>query len=160
MGTDVQFVAATLEHAAVLARTMRAEDVAEVLAADGSTPLVAIERSLEASNQATTCLFDGKVAFMFGVSVLRRESLLGAPTLGVVWNLTSEEVNRRPKTFWRWTKPVIRTLLGYCPRLVNAIDARHGPALRWAARAGAEFGNPVPQGPYGLLFVPFLFRRQ
>jgi hypothetical protein len=59
----------------------------------------------------------------------------------------------------RLARRVLVELLEHYEVLTNAIDGRHGDALRFAMLLGADFGPPFGLAPSGLPFVPFTFRR-
>jgi hypothetical protein len=158
LAVEVTFARATRAHALELAANMRDEDVLEVLAGGAASPLAAIEDSLALSDLAFAMLFGGQVAALFGVQPLEVGTHLGPPTRGCVWVLTAQVTNKHPGAYLKHSRPVVAAMLDYCPDLSNFIDARHGPALRWAKWVGAELGEPVPFGPHGALFVPFRVR--
>lgn len=146
----VSIVPATADHARALAPRVRAAEAAEVQAAAGHTPLEAILDALAQSDLAFTALFDGEVACMWGATPIRRSAVAGR--IGAAWLLTSDLVERHPKTFWRGCKAELAYLFGSYDVLVNAIDARYDKSIRWAARLGAELDAPEPYGAEGRPF--------
>lgn len=158
MGTDVQVVPATEEHAAALAPNLRAEDVAEVLACGSPSGLFALQHSLRTSDMAWALLFDGEVAALFGFTE-HRNTACGGSGVGVAWALTGNAVARHPKVFLRVSRDVLSLLLEHCGVLVNWVDARYRGALRWLEWLGFEV-KPATSGPQGMLFHPVVARRQ
>jgi hypothetical protein len=155
---QVEVRPATFEDARELAPRLRPEEVAEVLASGGHTPLEALEEGLRASEEAWTALFDGQVACVWGVAPLY-STMLGGRT-GCVWLLTSDLIERFPKAFWRGCLFLLPDLFRRWDCLVNAIDARHEKALRWARRLGFPLLPPHPFGLEGQPFQAFSVRKE
>ncbi len=153
--TSMEIVPATLAHAHELAPLMREEDVAEVQAAAGFSPLEGLLESLAVSSISRTLLFDGKVAAIFGVAPM--DALEG---VGSVWMLTGEGISRNPFLFLRICRAQIQGLLEQWPVLVYAIDARYERAIRWAKWVGCEMSEATPYGIENRVFVPFVLRRR
>jgi hypothetical protein len=155
---EVLIVDATEAHARALAPRMRPAEVDEVRASGGRAPLGALLAALEISAVARTALFDGEVACMWGVVTLRRSSLVGS--VGAAWLLTSDLVERYPKVFWRGCKAELPLLFESWDLLVNAIDARHEKAIRWARRLGFPLAEAEAFGAEGLPFRTFRARKE
>lgn len=156
----VEIVPATTEHAYELAPRMRAAEVDEVCASGRHTPLGALLAGLEVSDLRFTALFDGQVACMWGVVPMRRSSLVGR--IGAVWLLTSDLVEQHPKTFWKHCRRELARLFGPggYDLLVNAIDARHDKAVRWARRLGFPLEDAAAFGAEQLPFHWFRVRKE
>lgn len=152
---EIAIVPATFEHAREMAPRMREADAREVLAHSGRSPLSALQQAVACSDIAKAALFDGQVAALFGVATLQLESVLLGPRIGSIWMLTSDLVERYPKAFHRAARRELDALhASGWPLLVNAIDARHEQALRWARRIGFRVGDPIPYGVEKLPFHP------
>lgn len=149
---DVHVLEATLAHAVELAPRLRAADAAEVRASGGYAPLEALEVALASSAVAGTLLIDGQVAAMFGACAVS-----GTRNLGVAWALTGQMVDRHRREFMRVSREQLHQLLRIWPFLVNRVDARYEPALRWARWLGASVGPPVPFGVEKRPFHTVLF---
>jgi hypothetical protein len=156
--TTVRIVSATRELAAELAPHVRPDEVAEVLAMDGATPLEALLAGLELSDPVRAALFDGEVAAIWGVVPGGKSVLRGR--VGVAWMLTSAAVERHPKAFWRGCRAELPKLFERYDTLANAIDARHRKALGWACRLGFQLGQPAPMGIAALPFARFIVRKE
>lgn len=148
-------VEARPEHADALARTMRAEDRAEVWATAHVDPRKGLEMSLSSSLYAWTWLVDGQPACMFGVS---SESILSG--IGKPWLLTGDLLDRQWPVFARHCRPFIRKMSDDFPKLENWVDARYRKAIRWLTWAGFYVFPPAPYGPDNLPFCRFeMYRR-
>jgi hypothetical protein len=147
-------VLATREHAEALARTMRAEDVAECHAG-GLAPLAALVQSVDTSDVAYAALVDGQVGAMFGVGQLAGVD----EPVGHVWFLTGASFARHPRPFVRIARWVVAHMLQLYPVLFNIIDFRYTAAVRWAKWLGFDVGEPMPFGPAGVPFVSARLRR-
>lgn len=148
MGADVSIRQATPEDAAFLAEHLRPVEVEEVRAATGQEPLQAILAGLRDSAECWSLLFDNELAGIWGV-------VPASDGVGVAWLLTTDLVERRAKTFWRACLVLAPAVLKHWPLLINAIDARHTKALRWAKRLGFKLEAPEPFGVAGMPFCRF-----
>jgi hypothetical protein len=157
MAVDVIVSLATSEDAAEVGRRMRQADADEVRASSGEEPGAVAQDSVEASVEAYAVRFDGVLAFVWGVAEL--PGAVDGRRVGVAWLLTTALVEEQPKAFWRYCLETLPPLLERWDVLVNAIDARHVQALRWARRLGFCLGGPAPFGAAGLPFVGFSVTR-
>lgn len=147
---DVVTVPARVEHALVLATTMRQKDIRE-LAACGQQPLDGLLHALS-QGEGWALLYRDVVGAMLGrVPVPGRDA-------AEVWLLTGELFQQHPKAFIRALKALLADTLERFGEVGNVIDGRYTEALRLAAALGASFGSPVQIG--GIPFVPFNIRRQ
>lgn len=154
MGADLRILPAQDWHAFVMAPGMRQLDALEMKASCGLEPLEGLRYAIGVSSSAWAAISDDDILAIFGVVPLN--VLAGEAS---VWCLTSEGVNDLPFAFLRKSKQVVAELLSAWSVLVNMVDVRHGPALRWLRWLGAEVHAPVPHGPEGLPFCPIVFRR-
>lgn len=150
----VEFVQATQEHLSELARTMRPEDVQEVVSL-GDTPQRALEESYQRSILVHAALIDGEVAAVWGI--VPWEGATGQ--IANVWMLSGGVVNRRKRAFLQGSRKVLGGLLSMYPVLVAYIGAEHQKAIRWARWLGMEVRRPVPMGNRGALFHTAIARR-
>lgn len=153
MGVNVEIVPASTEAAVELAANMRAADAAEVAASHGLDPLSAVVHSMTISAEAWAVYFNGKIACVWGVCPLRDGLLTGR--VGSVWMLSAKTVERFKVTFFRWSRKILAAALDRWDELVNVVDARYHRAIKWGARLGFVYGEPVRFGPSDFLFVPF-----
>lgn len=153
MSPNLVVIPSVEAHAHALAPEMRAADATEVMAGEERTPLEALLVALARSDRPRTALINGEVAAMWGVAPVE-------DTVGVVWMLTGKPVDVEPYLFMRRCKEELRNLFedGW-ETLVQAIDARHAKAVRWARWMGFEVLEPVPFGTQGLPFHPVRMRR-
>jgi len=155
---DFEIVPARSAHAEALAPRMRPAEVLEIRASGNHSPLGALLKGLETSSIARTALWDGEVACIWGVAPLRTSLLVGR--VGAAWLLTSDLVERHPRAFWRGCRAELARLFESYDMLVNAIDARHGQAVRWARRLGFRLEDPQAFGGEGVPFHQFRVRRE
>lgn len=146
--------------AEVLAATMRAADVAEVLASDGETPLESLRRSVAMSRAAWSTEIGGELAAMCGVVDGPRRALLGLTEYDTIWLLTGRAVDRHRFAYVRVVKQFLEAILRIHPVLACMVDARHGQMLRMARTLRAEICPAVPWGASGLLFHAVIWRSQ
>jgi hypothetical protein len=136
--------AATAWHALQLAPRVREVERAEVMASHGETVLHALMRGIRDSDESTAVYFDGELALIFGIENIPQPNSVLSVRTGGVWMLTTELVEKYPKTFYRACKSEIAELLGRWDILTNAIDIRHNKAIRWATHLGLPLRKPEP----------------
>lgn len=135
---------ATRADIANLAMNLRKEDRDELLASDGPDVYETILDSFERSEESCVLLIDGELACAWGV--VRSPFGLGSVADGVVWMLSTNVVEKKPKAFWQMSKRVLPELVGRWGMLVNAIDVRHEKAIRWGKRLGFRFTKVAISG--------------
>lgn len=143
---------ATEADAAMLAINMRHEDREEVIASDGPDVHATVLESIRRSEEAWALTIGGELACVWGI--VRSPFGLGSVADGVVWMLSTNVVERNPKSFWRECKRVVPELTQKWGMLVNAIDTRHTKAIRWGHRLGFRF-TKVEE--FGIAKKPFAF---
>lgn len=153
MRAELRFVPATAEHAAELARTMRAGDRAEAWAIERRAPLDALLDALSRSSRAWTAFVDGEVAAMFGVIEIDLLTRTGS-----LWFLTGAAVDAHKRVLLRAAPPTLAALRREWDVLLNVVDARYAGALSLLRWLGAEIHPPEPMGPGGVPFRRFLWR--
>lgn len=154
---EIRFVPATVEHAELLARTMRQDDVAEVHALGGEPRQMLLD-GLARSAVVMSVFYGVELGAMCGVEVWPRgETLLGRTEIGAIWSLTSSTFGRYPVAFTKAARLAVDALLERWPLLCNLVDGRYAGAQRLIEHLGGEFGAPVMVG--GQPFLPFRFRR-
>src|SRR3990167_10508660 len=131
-------VPATLDHAAVLAVSMREADAQEAWAACRFRPLEALTISVLASRDPKAGVVDGRVACMFGVAI---PSLLG---MARPWLLGSNELPRHSRIFLRRSRAYVEGLKVEFPYMGNYVDARNTESIRWLRWLGFNIYRPAP----------------
>lgn len=135
---------ATFAHCQQMAPLLRVEDVEELRAATGDTPIGALTKSLEISVAAFTLCIDGEPVAMYGVAPQETN-----PDVGVVWLLGTEKLRKYPKLFWKTALQELPKLGTYFPVLINAVDSKYEKALRFARRLGFQIRASAPYGVDG-----------
>ena len=138
----------TPEDAYDLAPRLRKEDVEEVFAINGCSPLQALLDGLKGSDECLTIMWDDRVVGMFGVAPLTKD-------LGAIWLLASDDL---PKIRWKFlkeTRPWVQYFLTKYPRLTNMVDARNEVHIKWIKWAGFTFTNRTEVLPSGVPFLEF-----
>lgn len=142
----------TDEQVLELAQNMREEDVEECLASGFESALDAVTKGVAVSSQCWTCLVDGRVLGMFGLT--SGNVLAGEMTL---WLLTTDMANHRPKTFVRIARECLVILKSRWSKLSLGIDNRHLRALRFATRSGFTsahtYPHPLTGEPFTLVMM-------
>lgn len=150
MAGAVTYRPALPDDAMWLAPRLRAADVAEIWAASGQRPDVALARSLDMSAVAVCAEVAGEPAAIFGVVPLSPMAGEAAP-----WMLATDAADRHARA-WLKEAPQWLTLLGDgWSVLRNHVDARNVASIRWLRRMGFEIAPAVAWGWAGAPFHPF-----
>jgi hypothetical protein len=111
-------------HAETLQHELRYTDNRECVIA-GVTPWRALMEPLKDKKAETyTALVNDKPVMMFGV--VEEHELVGS-----IWMLCSEEVDKHPKTFLRWSKPIVDYFQDQFLLLKNVCPIEHYKTLTW-----------------------------
>ena len=137
---------ATEGDAYIVAKYMRDEDAAEVIA-EGWSPIDALLQSMAASREPMAWRADGEPLCLFGIAA---PTILS--TVGVPWILTTRNLPQHWRPFLRGSRKWIEQVRQEYALLVNCVDARYRLALDWLEWLGFEIGEPEPFGPFGLPF--------
>jgi hypothetical protein len=134
----------------MLSAGLRAADVAEIEAASGLTPEVALSQSLTASTKAWVIVNRQGFAYaMYGVAPWP-----GVPTLGIPWFVATDEQARNKREFLSGTRYYVEQMGEGFMYLVNYTDCRHTESHRWLQFAGFKFDRFEPH--FGAARLPFL----
>ncbi len=140
-----------LSHIEELSHTMRSADVRECWAANHYAPYDALKHSLYHTNRPLTGLYNGSVMCIWGVGKITHLSKEGIP-----WMLTSNLVDTHYREFLMRGKSLIIDMKKEAVILLNMVDARNRKSIRWLKWLGFTVHDPVPFGPDGMLFHPFI----
>lgn len=151
MADEARLTAATERDIDDLLHTgLRRQDAAEVFAALGMTDLrKLLERGVADSYDPGAARgADGKLWCIFGV-VPYGSALTDT---GLLWALSTDEMERHPVALTAATARYIEHARQRYPRLVNFVDARNRPSIRWLKRLGFTMDEAQP---YGVGQLPF-----
>ena len=149
---------ATREDALFLSERLREEDIQEIYASSGLAPLEALLQGLETCTPHVWVLEDPKTSqpyLMGGVRAL-------GDGLGMVWLLTSPEIERHTFTFQREAKLMLMRIFndGQYRAVGNVVSAGNLKAIAWLERLGFTFvDRDVPIGPDKTPFHSFAIGR-
>ena len=138
-------VPATPDHIPAIAADMREADVREVWASHRHSPAEALEKSLDRSEPAWTCLVYGKPVLMWGVC--RIGSLLsekGAPWL-LGTNAFFKAHRRLHREFLRQCPAYVARMQAWFPRLENYVHADNKHSILWLGWCGFTVETEVPE---------------
>ena len=144
-------VPTTMAHVHELANTMDPCDIRECWAANHYGPYDALRHSLYHTQYPRTGLLDKMVMCIWGVGKLSYLSKEGIP-----WMLKSNLVQEHPKEFIRRSKLLVKDMFNEAIVLTNMVDVRNVQSIRWLKWVGFDVHDPVPFGPDGMLFHPFI----
>lgn len=145
----IEIVPTTPEHLRELAKTLRPEDEAEILAF-GLTPEKALWRAFKSATIRKTAFIDGRIAAMWGcIGTFMGHT--GRPFL-----LTSSEVHKiSPLKFARIYLAEVKEMLTSYDKLSSIVDANHSAAIRLLGIVGFELSEPEEMGGYKKMFRRF-----
>ena len=146
-----QVVPTELSHMEELSHTMRSADVRECWAANHYAPYDALKHSLYHTHAPKTGLWNRKVICIWGVGKITHLSKEGIP-----WMLTSNLVDTHYREFLRRGPELVMNIKKEAVVLLNMVDSRNKRAIRWLKWLGFIIHDPVPFGPDGMLFHPFI----
>lgn len=149
---DLQFVPAQPEHVEQVAVGLRADDLAELQAAQGADVDVrqALQRSVAASLGALAAVSDGRAVALLGVAPV---SLLG--DAACPWLLGTDGVLRHRRAFMAAGRISVAEWGQRWPVLFNFVDARNVRSIGWLQRLGFTIAPAQPFGVQGLPFHRF-----
>lgn len=150
---DVLIRTATYHDIQEMKDHLRESDIREVQASHGQTPHEALLFSLRTSPLAITVLYRKMPVAVFGI--------VGSPMndgSATVWLLATDGIYAMKKTFLKLSKQFIGSFLKQFPTLYNFVDSRNHVTIRWLEWCGAKFKEPIPYGPEGMLFKPFVIQ--
>lgn len=145
---------ATPDDARNLSPRLRDQDVAEIQASSGSSPLAALLRGVEISQWAYAVELEGEVVALFGVAEMAPES--ATYRVGVPWLLGSDAFFQEVGTFRLHRQAIrwLRRMHDDFPHLLNLVDCRNVDSIQWLSRLGFEFTALHPR--YGAGHHPFI----
>lgn len=132
---------------------LKKSDVEEIWASHHIEPLTALQMCLEQSIFCAT-VENGYPICMFGVSA---ESILGEK--GVIWMLSSEELDKISYRLIKHSKQFIDIMLSYYSYLENYVHIKNRKSIKWLRMCGANFSDAQPYGLDNELFYHFFFQR-
>lgn len=133
----------------VIAANLRADDLAEVVAASELTPVQAIGLGYAESRPCFTVEFEGRPAAIFGVvpsPVMER--------FGTVWMLGTNDIALFHRPFLRQSTEWLNKVTADYDIVGNVVDERNKKHIRWLRWLGFRFIKRYPE--YGRLGLPFL----
>jgi len=142
---------ATGEDVKFLAERLRPEDVAEIVAASGLKPIIALGQGFVESEQCWVVTYKGEPCAIFGVV---ESPHVQWARFGRVWLLGTDKVQLWSLTFHKLTALWIRKLSEGYAILGNVVDERQTAHLRWLKRVGFKQIRRYDQ--YGHLGLPFV----
>lgn len=152
---QVDFIKPNSKDIQYIAQNMRDQDVTEVYASGGYTPIDALNQSLECSTLSSIALINDEPCAALGLVI---PSLLGG--IGIPWLLGTEKVVQNKKVFMKETKSGILDMLTLCDKLVNYVHKENTVSVRWLKYMGFTLYEPEPFGIYGELFHKFELGRE
>jgi len=150
MSTLVKFVKPTTDLIEFVAANMRVADRLEVRYSHGHTPIEALTNGISRSNLCSVALINDEPCAVFGLVV---ENILTGN--GVPWLLGTDLIFKHRRSFIEHTRSGVDEMLQLCPRLSNWVHCDNIKSIRWLSSMGFSFGEPLPYGVNGELFIQF-----
>lgn len=142
--------------AIAISHFLRPEDVEELRVASGRDDTAATVMDCVERSDVAYIAYDGNDPVMIGGITAKDRPF------GIVWGVATPRIIKNFREIATLTKPVLRDWFLMFPEMKlmfnhsMTVNTVHHRWLRWA---GAELFPPVPRGPNGELFTPFLIRR-
>ena len=144
----VTFRSPRVEDAALLAYTLRPLDYDELVAASGPDVEQTLYDALRVSTHAWAADYKGELLALFGFAPYGMLSDIAAP-----WCIATPALAAVPGMLARSAARYVGNVRLLYPRLVNYVDARNTPSIRWLKAIG--FGVSEEAEPFGYAQLPF-----
>lgn len=138
-----------------IAENMRADDVAEVLAAGNESPLEALVSSVKHSKAVVVASYEGAPLVIYG---LVKPSILS--TTGIIWMLGTNQSLDYPREFMVYTRRVLKEMLLECDELTNYVHDENVRSIKWLKALGFTMDDRAPHGPFDAMFRKFYMKRE
>jgi hypothetical protein len=138
----------------IVAEYMRQDDIAEVSASSGLSPLEALTLSVKYSTLAWSIHINDEPVGMFGVSATSSLADDGSP-----WLLGTDRILEIYRPFLKQSRAYVQQMLDRHSFLVNYVDERNLVSVRWLKWCGFKLDDPAPYGVTGAPFHRFELRR-
>lgn len=150
-------VPAEEEHIWILGHNMNPDDIAEVRAAAGHTPMQALIQGVKHSPHPLVWIEDGIPYAMMGVS---QGPLLNSEYIGHPWMLTHKYAVHKGKSWLKYSRKVVDIWMEDYDYLYNYVDDRHDRSKRWLKWCGFTLDEPEIYGAERLPFRKFWRRKE
>lgn len=150
MAGELTFEAATPGHIDELLPHMRLLDRQEVEAASGDVYTALQNALLLTRYPVTVRLQGGPLVAIFGAAALSQVSDTAA-----LWLLGTDLMRTHPRAVLDAAAAFVEHTREHHPRLLNYVDARNRPSIRWLQKLGFTLDPPAPFGVAGLPFHRF-----
>ena len=134
----------------LVASAMRAEDVAEIAAGSGDTPLQSLEEGLRVSSSCWTFVPEDTPAAIFGVA----PHPLWPDRVCAGWLLGTDEIVKHRMVFLAGSRACLEEAGRGYDLMANFVDARNTVHIRWLKWCGFSF--LARHESYGVEGRPFL----
>jgi hypothetical protein len=139
---NVQYTLADDTLIPMLHATMRKRDREELTAASGPDLVDQLHRSIRLSIAPGAAFSPtGELLCLFGAVPLTMLADTAIP-----WLVGTDALGRYPSALERGARGYLAAVQQQYPRLVNYVDARNLPSLRWLARVGFSIDPALPFG--------------
>lgn len=143
---DVKFRPYRPDDAAVRLRQIDRIEAYELTA---MTSQAAIEMTARLSDGVTTCLIDGEIGAIGGVT---RPNYLG---VGLPWVVATDAMSKAPTLAWLGALRGLHAAAHRYRVLEGFVRPDNEDALKWLRRLGFEIDEPAPVGAFGLPYCRY-----
>ena len=140
----------TMDDVYHIAANMRKDDRNEVFASGGMSPLKAMKKSFEYTEDCATFLVNGKPAAMFG---LKHTGLI--TRTGIPWLLGTDDIQKDVYGFLKLSKVLYNYGISRCDYMYNFVDVRNTESQKWLKWMGFDVEEAQPYGLFGMPFKKF-----
>lgn len=152
---NVEYRLVSLEDIMYLSENIRINDASEVNAVFDSSIYDAIKLSVDKSALSASVFVGGELNAILGVCPVSNMIL---NTSGSPWMLGTDAVYRNKRVLCQEYGRIIGQMLNEFSFLVNYVDSRNKPAVRFLKKAGFTLEDAKPFGLHGVPFHRFTMR--
>lgn len=143
--TNLEYRSPTADDIVDVAARMRTDDVLEVAASGGYTPVAALIESVRNSSVSFVAVLNGRPEAIFGF-------IYDGGEAAAVWFLATDEATKDVRLFYRESKRIANEWAKHFPKMHNKVSADATATRRWLKRIGFKEGRVTNDGP-----VPFIY---
>jgi len=145
----LECVPCTQEHLDNIKPRVREQDIEEYVLLTGRPANTILDYAL--NGETFAWIEDGVVLCIFGVDVHPDD-----PTVGVPWLIATDEGVSVGKRLVRHCKTKVEELGRGYKVMTNIVHSENLVAIRWLVWSGFTLLDPLPVGPFGSTFFPFV----
>jgi hypothetical protein len=147
------------EDVDALLDNMRTSDADEIEAGTGRPAREVIEESISGSHHSGALRMNGQLLAIVGIG--DGAGISGVELrAGVPWLLGTNEIDKYPVAFMRWSHERVRIFMDDYDLLCNWVHEENTRSIDWLRALGFEIWEADEYGPNGERFYPFVMSKE